>query len=429
MTKTIAQQVLLRDRNGNILIPVVDSDKTVTANSNKPVTSGAVFDLKESILEYLNSKLAGADGELPEAVTLLSGLRYAYYAGDGKAQTLDLAGNLPREVGSPVAIDALLFETGKPEPDYGASSRDSYLLCREVYGNLDEFEVTNGAAQAWCEIDGNYDYHLVSLRGVYRIKESTAIGEARQWVCEQTTPYGSAAGAKVIVFCECPGEEYSNWHFSPTDMYETFAYASVQGAKSVLEVPSWKVNGNLAENLTFAQTAADDPAPYGPKFWAGERIVWTNEPVLASSGAGVKNCNGFWKKVDAPDLVTGYTYENCNGKARLDLNSNGVPEYGWRLMGSDPLLYPDGKFYQMYDVDYYHGWWRDGEEPVDPWDAVWHSGSSSFGSAVKFFYSETGGYMPNGEIVRSLPITGAFPEVGRIYNADASVCAASMYPA
>jgi hypothetical protein len=83
----------------------------------------------------------------------------------------------------------------------------------------------------------------------------------------------------------------------------------------------------------------------------------------------------------------------------------------------------------FYSTDYNQWWWGPGEAVPDPWEVQFIPDSQRYGPAIKFAYSDIGGYFPNGKLVENLVIAGQIPVVGKIYNSDATVQVRSMFPA
>lgn len=50
-----------------------------------------------------------------------STVKFGYWTADGKFQAVDLSGDAPMDSGEPISVDAVMFKTGQPEPEYPGS--------------------------------------------------------------------------------------------------------------------------------------------------------------------------------------------------------------------------------------------------------------------------------------------------------------------
>ena len=78
----------------------------------------------------------------PSSDTGDSTVKFGYWTSDGKFQEVDLSGDSPVDIGEPVTVDAQMFATGKPTPDYPSSGGVSmeFYECASV---------TNGDTTTW----------------------------------------------------------------------------------------------------------------------------------------------------------------------------------------------------------------------------------------------------------------------------------------
>lgn len=57
-----------------------------------------------------------------------SAVKFGYWTADGKFQQVDLSGDTPVDSGEPITVDAVMFKTGQPEPEYpGSGSGESSI--------------------------------------------------------------------------------------------------------------------------------------------------------------------------------------------------------------------------------------------------------------------------------------------------------------
>lgn len=72
-----------------------------------------------------------------------STVKFGYWTADGKFQAVDLSGDEPADSGEPIAVDAVMFKTGQPEPEYpgngGCESSIEFYECASYTPNADAY--------------------------------------------------------------------------------------------------------------------------------------------------------------------------------------------------------------------------------------------------------------------------------------------------
>lgn len=379
----------------------------------------------QGMIEAVNGITIGAGG---------STVKFGYWTKDGKFQQVDLSGEAPVDSGEPIAVDAVMFKTGQPEPEYPGSSGGSgemqFYLCTSYEGVVEKIIVTAGAITDEME-------EPVSLVGEYTIVDPAAVGTDRRWYCPQTTASGDYPAYTYGVTIGCVNVDTGNWDENDNPIYEKYwAFApgtyidewsywlssQTEGLESPFLVQDWQGYGGTLVTAPMLTSEVEDVAPYGATGWRGRPIVMTDKPVFFSYGAKLKNANGFWEKITGDGLTI---------------------ESQWQLIGSNSVIKDRNKL-----TAEYHNWGLYGDYPGNPYGILYSSagdnwsaedikhpsqyawgGSSDTNPAPTFVYSETGGYFPAETVVSGLTYNGKPPEIGGFYNADATIKAERFFPA
>lgn len=92
-------------------VNVMGVDGTFSADAT--ATENDILDGKTAAVngQMITGKLKASSGN--------STVKFGYWTEDGKFQEVDLSGSSPVDIGSPIAVDAVTFDTGKPAPEYG----------------------------------------------------------------------------------------------------------------------------------------------------------------------------------------------------------------------------------------------------------------------------------------------------------------------
>lgn len=98
-----------------------------------------------------------------------STVKFGYWTEDGKFQELDLSGDEPADSGTPVAVDAVTFNTGKPVPDYGGGG-DLYKCVSVDVGS---------AVPAYQNVDVSGITSPANMTGAYIVTDPSDLGSHR----------------------------------------------------------------------------------------------------------------------------------------------------------------------------------------------------------------------------------------------------------
>lgn len=355
---------------------------------------------------------------------------FGYWTADGKFQALDLSGDAPVDSGDPIAVDAVMFNTGKPAPEHLGGRGMQFYLCTGYTGVIEKIVITAGAIYDEME-------EPVSLVGEYTIIDPAAVGTARRWHCPQTTASGDYQAYNYGVTIGCLEVESGNWDENDNPIFEKYwaiapgtyidewSYwlsTQTEGLESPFLVQDWSGDGGTIVTAPVLTSDVADAAPYGPSGWKGSPIVMTDKPVFFSYGAGVKSANGYWKQTKGAGLSPEAEWKMIGSDAIIkNLNPGGSYTY-WGIWATNS----DGYYGQIYDTNNSSS---AAGEIKHPALLGWASGSSAYNSVPTFVYSESGGYSPAKSVVSGLSFAEKLPEIGGFYNADATIKAEKFFPA
>lgn len=161
---------------GDITINPIPAEYITTTDA-----TATAADIAKDKTAYVNGqKITGT----MEASSGDSTVKFGYWTADGKFQEVDLSGDSPVDIGEPVSVDAQMFATGKPTPDYPSSGGGGmeFYECASVT-NVDT-TTWSGYKMEWREAenatigirlegwDSNFD-------GEYILLDNNAIGADR----------------------------------------------------------------------------------------------------------------------------------------------------------------------------------------------------------------------------------------------------------
>lgn len=325
--------------------------------------------------------------------------------------------------------------TGSLKPSSGGGG--SFYLATSFQGVLTEIEVTAGQVATYME------ENPVSLVGKYTIVDPAARGTERKWVCNATTAVeGETVSTKVYLRAfdyiigwddEAGRDIYEKrWGFAGYDdsySENAYIYSDSYTGESPFSVTAYE--GGMDTDrivVTPAFAPAVDNEPYGPTSWSGKRMVWGEHPIYISYGAKFDSANGYWIREDeGQPLSINTVFRNLNGKSWIQLDIIGSNWVAWRMYSTDYIWNNAPSF--RYEI-------TDGNSSFDigniinPFSssAVVKSQSSDY-KPVPTMAMANEGYYPSDSETTGLPIVMESPQVGSIYNEDATVRIGAMYPA
>lgn len=383
----------------------------------------------------------GLSALTPNGSSGTSNVKFGYWTEDGKFQELDLSGDSPVDSGSPVSVDAVTFKTGKDTPDYGGGtggsdgdegSEDAFYMATSLSGVLSEIEVTAGSVQSWM-----YDYPI-SLVGKYTIVDPGASGTDRKWVCNATTAGENQESAKVYLrtfdiwsgYDDNDNEIYEKrWGFTAydnSDAESSLIYSDAYTGESPFSITGYETGMDTNGFVKPVFAPAVDEPPYGASAWNGKQMLWGEHPIYITYGGKLENSNGYWVRIDeGQPLSVESTWVNLNGKARIEISSKTDKwVYWWMYVQDDkgaeiPAYRAGGSSNQFMSDALIH--------PFRPEAALRHN-STDYMPVPTMIMANEGWYPSDSETV-VLPIKKNAPAIGSIYNSDATVRIAAMYPA
>lgn len=94
--------------------------------------------INNGVAEYLPVGLSSLN---PNGGAGDSTVKFGYWTADGKFQEVDLSGDAPVDSGEPVAVNAVMFDTGKDVPDYGGGTATAieFYECASYTPNTDAY--------------------------------------------------------------------------------------------------------------------------------------------------------------------------------------------------------------------------------------------------------------------------------------------------
>ena len=327
----------------------------------------------------------------------------------------------------PVGLSSLTPNGGSDDGE----SEDNFYMATSFSGMLSEIEVTAGNVT-----NGMYEYP-VSLVGKYTIVDPGAHGTNRKWVCNATIANDGEESEKVYLrtiaipagFDDDGNDIYEEiWGFTASDSdyeYSAFLCADTEN-ESPLNTTKYYRLGDTSGFVSPVFAPAVDEPPYGPTGWNGKRMVWGEHPIYITYGGKLENSNGYWVRIDeGQPLSVESTWVNLNGKARIEISSKtNAWVYWWMYVQDDtgadiPAYKAGGSSNQFMSDSLIH--------PFKPEAALRHN-STDFIPAPTMVMADEGWYPADTETT-GLPIKKNAPAIGSIYNSDATVRIAAMYPA
>lgn len=324
--------------------------------------------------------------------------------------------------------------TGSLKPSSGGGG--SFYLATSFQGVLTEIEVTAGQVATYME------ENPVSLVGKYTIVDPAARGTDRRWVCNATTAVdGETVSTKVYLrafdysvgWDDEKGEDIyeKRWGFAGYDDSYTdsaYIYSDSYTGESPFSVTGGYELGMDTDHVvvTPAFAPAVDNEPYGPTSWNGKQMTWQEREIYLTYGNDcMPSCVGYWVRQDSGELTVNSSWINKAGGAVLRLQDRSNEYRKWGVYAY---------------LDYYKGvglvYNQDGNSFLET-ESIPNPFTLSFTRALNGYMPQgkltlvkgTEGWYPDENETTGLPIKKGTPQVGRIYNDDATVRIGSMYPA
>jgi hypothetical protein len=352
------------------------------------------------------------------------------FSGDTTATAEDIA------EGKTAAIQGEII-TGIAKFESGAGAGGDFFLATAVEGNLRTLEITSG----W-----GYDdmYEMISFVGTYTLVDPGKFGMDRIWFCEGTTANGDFRSESCyITKAMFDTDQWTSdgniiqeprWciHYGTKASAENFMYmgtlaADKSGYNSPLEVEHWENWGGSADTQIAMRSDFQESDNYGPSSWSGRKMVWgSDRNFYATKNAGRAVADGLWFREDEGQALSSSTvFYNYNGRAKIYITGS---EYlSWNLDVIDPGFYGDNKWRQIYS---FYGNAFPADAIPHPFDSNKWAVIASDYKPLPQFIMDTSGYYPEDTVTENLELGGkAAPAIGEIYNSNATIRAAGLYPA
>jgi hypothetical protein len=325
------------------------------------------------------------------------------------------------------------LEIRRAYPDEGNAG--DFYLATSLQGVVEKITITGG-----CFLDDVSEPK--SLAGEYTIIDGTCFGVDRIWYCPATTAqtiddveYSSISG--VCIGCADMETGWDNetgdmlyekrwaisWGKTP-DPFSPYFMDSKSGENQSPIGVTWEGGWGAASgviSLPVLTADTEDVTPYGPTAWNGKQMTWQEREIFVTSDARIKEANGVWYREDAGQPITkNSVFCNFNGKSKILVQSTGS-YVRWEMTIEGYTSSPGSCRYNTaegYDIN----------NMPNPFAVAWTYGNSDNLPVPVFDFGSAGWYPAESETA-GLTIKTAAPQIGQIYNEDATVKVGAMYPA
>ena len=158
-------------------------------------------------------------------------------------------------------------------------------------------------------------------------------------------------------------------------------------------------------------------------------MVWNDaaDIYIMQSAGGLNSCVGYWQRRDSGDITADSEWVHVTSNAVLRLQNKATEYSSWGIYAIDTSVYADGREFLAYATE--GGSYATSDLP-DPFTMTYSAQLYSIMPQDKLTgVHGTSGYSPAEEVTSGLTIAGNAPEIGKIYNANATVKAGALYPA
>ena len=378
---------------------------------------------------------------MPSGGTGDSTVKFGYWTEEGKFQEVDLSGDSPVDSGEPVAVNAVMFDTGKDVPDYGGGSAIEFYMATSMQGAVEKITLSG------LYITNDMD-EKVSLNGEYILQNPGAFGTDRIWYCANTTAgtYNDteyASTASVCIGCldyefgydDATGEPIYEKMWSictgkTPGMWSAYYYCEDTTIKSPMQATSW-LAGELYFTPDFAEItltpSTNDVEPYGPTAWNGKKMTWQEREIYLTYGNDcLAACVGYWVRQDSGEITLESSWVNPISGAVLRVKDRSNEYRTWCIYWT--LDYYKGEMGVVYNQGG-DNWIETGSIP-NPFTSPYTSALYNVmpqGNLNTAYGTE--GWYPSETETTGLEIKKSPPVIGQIYNEDATVKIGAMYPA
>lgn len=314
-----------------------------------------------------------------------------------------------------------------------SSGEATFYMATSYQGVLTEIRVTAGQVETWNGV--------LSLVGTYTIVDPSAKGAERVWLCESTTASGDESTGKVylrafdyeIGWDDESGESIyePRWGFSGSNNSYTdsaYIYANATTNDTPFGVTGYTTGMDTSSMPVTPVLTSDtaDTAPYGPAAWNGKKMTWTDDPIYATYGDEcLPACVGYWERQDSGEITINSTWVNPVSGAILRINDR-LNEYRtWGIYWT--LDYYNGAMGIVYTQAGY-AFIETGAIP-SPFSKTFTAALGGvMPQAILYGATYSKGFAPENNETTGLPIAQNVPQLGQIYNTDATIKISAMYP-
>ncbi|MBO5681728.1 MAG: hypothetical protein J6T08_08455 [Lentisphaeria bacterium] len=404
------------------------------------ITSGATAtaaDITKGKTAWVNGTLLEGTHE-DSAVGGDSTVKFGYWTSDGKFQEVDLSGDSPVDIGEPVTVDAQMFATGKPTPDYPSSGGGmEFYECASVGSGesgggstADPNTIILGENSIWG--DGLNAHNFV---GTY-VNDSSLTGADRRFINQNNPEYVilydttmDTAGSFILT------ESISGYGL-PYWMNTILLQSPTMDANATVEeicAAEWFVTdaGNVTFNFnnppSFSTiSSGDSGSDTSTTTWSGYKMEWREGS--SSPAVSAIRISGTTNGIADGDYVSDTA---LTGADRKFINTENPDAFivwdgdGWALSlnGTNRVAVtntdnsgdmPTSSIEYICSVGFRVMFWGDG--------VIGSVGNAISAEAVTI----GGGGSPCGcyktdTLTEGLEVKGYYPVVGKIYNQDTTI--------
>ena len=197
-----------------------------------------------------------------------------------------------------------------------------------------------------------------------------------------------------------------------------------------MQVTKWLAGGmyiDVVSTSTIQLTPSiADEEPYGATAWNGKKMTWQEREIYLTYGDDcLPSCVGYWVRQDSGELTTNSSWINPISGAVLRLKDRSNEYRSWGI-----YAYLD--YYKGVGLVYNAGGDSFNENgPIpDPWMRRYTSALYGVMPQGELFMATgTKGWYPADTETTGLEIKKNAPELGKVYNKDATVRIGAMFPA